>query len=135
LAFRIGYGLLAIFALFTVFSSTAYFMGWSFTKYLLNLAFARPFYAAMMLVEYSSFIGAAVMITLRRDMERWIAVVIGLIGVYMLYQALWPMFEVGLYGGMMFWLQPVLFLVGAAAVWRIGSLLHAQAASQRYALS
>ena len=133
--FRIGYGLLAISALLSVISLTSYFMGWSFTKDPLYLAFVRPFYTVIMLVKYGAFIGAAVMVTLTRNMERWIAVTIGLVGLILIYEIIMWTFATGLRGDTMFWLKPVLFLVGSAAVWRIGSLLHVQSASQRYAQS
>jgi hypothetical protein len=45
------------------------------------------------------------------------------------------MFVVEFPGGLMFWLQPVLMLVGAAAVWRMGSVLLAQARQESYAQS
>jgi hypothetical protein len=32
--------------------------------------------------------------------------------------------------GLMFWLEPVIMLVGGAAVWRMGSVLRVQDASQ-----
>jgi len=135
-AFRIGYGLLAVSVLLSGLSLTAYFMGWNFFKNPLYGTFLRPLYAAIMLVKYGAFIGAAVLITRRLAMELWTSVTIGLIGLLMLYEDFTQMFAVGfLRGDTMFWLQPVLFLVGGAAVWRIGALLHMQSASQRYAQS
>jgi len=88
-----------------------------------------------MLVKYGAFIGAAVMVTLTRNMERWIAVTIGLVGLILIYEIIMWTLATGSRGDTMFWLKPVLFLVGGAAVWRIGSLLHVQSASQRYAQS
>jgi hypothetical protein len=56
-----------------------------------------------------------------------------LIGIHMLYDTIRLMFVAELRGDLMFWLQPVLMLIGPAAVWRIGSVLNAQAVSERYA--
>lgn len=132
-AFRIGYGLLAASAVLAGISLTAYFMGWTFTRDPLYGAFVRPLSVAIKLVEYGAFAGAAVLITMRRDIEPWTGIAISLIGVYMLYQIIWPMFTGSLGSGVaMFWLQPVMMLIGGAAVWRIGALLHAQPASERY---
>jgi hypothetical protein len=45
------------------------------------------------------------------------------------------MFVVELRGDLMFWVRPVIMLIGGAAVWRIGSVLNARAVSERYAQS
>ena len=82
---------------------------------------------AVMLVECAAFIGAAVMITIRRDIERWAAVAISLAGVHLLYQAIRPYLFGYPTDETMFWLQPVVMLIGGAAVWRMGSVLRAQA--------
>jgi hypothetical protein len=106
-------------------------MGWGFTRNAFYVASVRPLHAAATLVAYGAFVGAAVLVTMRRDMEFWTGAVISLIGVYMLYETIIPMFAVGLRGDLMFWLQPILMLIGGAAVWRIGSALRAQAVSAR----
>ena len=90
---------------------------------------------AVMLVECAAFIGAAVMITIRRDIERWAAVAISLAGVHLLSQAIRPYLFGYPTDETMFWLQPVVMLVGGAAVWRMGSVLRAQALSGQSALS
>jgi hypothetical protein len=51
----------------------------------------------------------------------------------MIYQTMKPLLVAGLAGDMMFWLLPVLMLVGSAAVWRMGSVLRAQARPERFA--
>lgn len=129
--FRIGYAVLAISVAVSVVSLINYFTGWSFTKNLFHAAYVRPLYFAVTLVQYGAFIGAPVMIAVRFDLERWIAVVIGLIGVFVVYETMRTMFATGFPGDTMFWLWPVFLLIGGAAVWRIGSLLHRQAAMQR----
>jgi hypothetical protein len=43
------------------------------------------------------------------------------------------MFGVTFAGALMFWVQPVLMLVGAAAAWRMGSVLLEQARRESYA--
>ncbi|MFO1108881.1 MAG: hypothetical protein U1E61_06855 [Bradyrhizobium sp.] len=133
MAFRIGYGLLAASALLVVFGWAAYLMGWSVTRNPIYVAATRPLHIAAMSVEYGAFVGAAVLVTVRHNLETWTGTVIGLIGLYMLYDIVSSMFVVGLRGDMMFWLQPVMMLIGSAAVWRIGSLLNREAAAQRYA--
>jgi hypothetical protein len=132
-AFRIGYGLLATSALVAGIGWTAHLMGWSFIRNPLYATSVRPVHLAAMFVEYAAFIGTAVLVTMRRDLETWTGAVIALVGVYMLYETMSGMFAIGFRGDMAFWLQPVVLLFGSAAVWRIGSLLHAQNVSQRYA--
>jgi len=126
-AFRIGYWVLAAAALLVGISFLTYAMGLNFTKYALYATTAWAVTIAATLVKYGAVIGAAVLITMRRDIERWTAVVISLIGAYMLYKALWPLFPVpGQPEGLMFWLWPVVMFVGGAAVWRMGSVLRGQ---------
>lgn len=135
-AFRIGYGLLAVYALMVGVGLVAHLMGWSFTKNALYVTSARALRVAATFVEYGAFIGAAVLVTVRRDVEVWAGVVISLIGVHVLYDTMRMLFVVEMRGGdLTFWLQPVVMLIGGAAVWRIGSVLNAQAPSERYAQS
>ena len=87
-----------------------------------------------MLLKYGAFIGAAVLISLRRNIEFWAATVISLISVYFLYQAISAMFFSFIPGrgdGLMFWLQPVVVFIGGAAVWRMGSILRRQTGLER----
>ena len=73
---------------------------------------------------------------MRRDIEVWAGIVISLIGVDMFYETIRLMFVVELRSPqMVVWLEPVLMLIASAAVWRIGSVLNAQAVSERYAQS
>jgi hypothetical protein len=78
-------------------------------------------------------------ITMHRGIERWTGAAISLISVYMLYKTEAPMFLVGIPGyrgdGPLFWLEPVIMLVGGAAIWRMGSILRAQAHSEPSAQS
>jgi hypothetical protein len=72
------------------------------------------------------------LITLRRDIERWTGIAISLVSAFMLYRALRPLFVVDHFGsgeGLMF-LQPAVMLIGGAAIWRMGSLLRAPSAPQ-----
>jgi hypothetical protein len=133
-AFRVGYGVLAVTALMVCVNWCAFAMGWTFTH---NVFYGRSSQAlgiAAMLIEYGAFIGATAMITIRRDVERWTGAVISLIIAYLFYQATLP-YEVLVDDTLMFWTQPVVMLIGAAAVWRMGSVLRAQVRSQRGALS
>jgi hypothetical protein len=131
-AFRIGYALLAAYGFVVGVGLVAYPMGLNFTKHALYATSARALFVAAAFVEYGAFIAAAVLVTMRRDIEVWAGAVISLIGLYILYGIVRPMFIVELRGDTMFWLQPVLMLIGGAAVWRIGSILNAQAVSERY---
>ena len=126
IAVRIGYGVLAISAFMTCLNLLAYVTGWTFTHNAAYTTAARTVAIAAIPVKYAAFIAAAALIVLRRDVERWTAIAIGLVSAYMLYNALRPLFVVDRFGsgdGLTFWLQPVIMLVGAAAVWRLGSLL------------
>jgi hypothetical protein len=130
-AFSVGYGFLAVLALLvgvglmphaTIFTKTALYAMWTVA-------------VAAMLVECAAFIGVAVMITVRRDVERWTGVVISSISVYLLYQAIRPYLGEYPADDVTFWLQPVVMLVGGAAVWRMGSVVRAQAFSEQSAQS
>jgi hypothetical protein len=139
-AFRVGYALLAASALLLSVGLSAHAMGWIFTKNALYAASARAVGVPALLVKYGAFIGAAVLITMRRDIERWTGAAISLITAYMLYKAITPMFLVEMIPGYrgdgpLFWMEPVVMLVGGAAVWRMGSVLRAQAHSERSAQS
>jgi hypothetical protein len=133
-AFRVGYGILAAAALIVGVGLAARAMGWNFTTSALYVAAARALSISAALVKYGAFIGAAVLISLRRNIEHWAGAAISLISAYLLYKAISPMFLVSILGrgdGLMFWLQPVLMLVGGTAVWRMGSVLRAQAIPER----
>ena len=131
-AFRLGYGLLAASALPVGIGFIYY--GTIFPKPALYVT--RTVADAATLLAYGAFIGAAVMITIRHDIERWTGAVISLISAYLLYKAIRAMFLVEFPSeDVMFWLQPVVMLVGGAAVWRMGSVLRAQALSGQSALS
>jgi hypothetical protein len=132
-AFRIGYGLLAAYAIFVIGGAVASASGWSFTRSTPYATSTRVVGVAVALVKYGAVIGAAVLITTRRDVEPWAAAAISLISAYMIYNAIRPMFGVTFPGALMFWMQPVLMLVGAAAVWRMGSVLLEQARRESYA--
>jgi hypothetical protein len=132
-AFRVAYGLLAASALLFLYSLMAQSIGWGFARDGLVVASIRSLHFAAILVAYGAFVGAALLIVTRLDIELWTGAVIGLIGVYMSYEIIRPMLAAGLRGDSMFWLLPILLLAGAAAVWRIGSTLHAHAGPVRYA--
>jgi hypothetical protein len=100
-------------------------MEWSFTTSAFYLSASRSLSYSAALVKYGAFIGAAMLITLRRDIERWAGIAISLISAFMLYRALRPLFVVDHFGSsdLLMFLQPALMLIGAAAFWRMGSLL------------
>jgi hypothetical protein len=104
-AFRIGYALLAAYACVVGVGLVAYPIGLNFTKYPLYATSARALSVAAAFVEYGAFIAAAVLVTMRRDIEVWAGAVISVIGLYMLYHIVRPMFILELRGDTMFWLQ------------------------------
>jgi hypothetical protein len=129
-AFRVGYGLLAASMLPLGVGLFAHATGWVSTNNALYATAARALAVSAALIAYGAFIGAGVLISLRRNIERWTAAAISLISAYMLCRALSPMFLDYLPGrgdGLVFWLQPVVMLVGGAALWRMGTVLRAQA--------
>jgi hypothetical protein len=123
--FRPAYYVLAIAALVACLNLLAYSMGWTFTRAPAYAMTVRVVVIAGKLVKYGAFILAAMLITLRYDVERWTGIAISLVSAYLLYQSLRPLFVAGYPqgDGLTFWLQPVIMLVGAAAVWRMGSIL------------
>jgi hypothetical protein len=128
-ALRVGYGLLAAAALVAGMNLLARAVGLSLTGNTLYLTSVQAVGVTATFVKYGAFLGAAVLITMRRDIELWTGATISLISGYMLCKVLTPLFLVGPPGygdGLMFWLQPVVMLVGGAAVWRMGSVLRAQ---------
>jgi hypothetical protein len=133
-AFRVGYGVLAVSALLVGVGWAAYVTGSTFTKSALFATSVRAVGVAATFVTFGAFIGVAVLITTRRNIERWTGTAISLISAYMLYKTISPIFLINLPGrghGAAFWLEPVVMLVGGAAVWRMGSVLCAQALPER----
>ena len=127
-AFRIGYCILATAAFVACLNLLAFSMGWALTK---NPAYAmavRVVVIAGKLVKYGAIIMAAMLITSRYNVERWTGIVISLVSAYLLYESLRWLFVTGFpRDGLMTWLQPVIMLIGGAAVWRMGSLLRGSA--------
>lgn len=134
-AFRVGYGLLAAAALLAGVGFVARNMDWSFTRSSSYFMIARAVSVAAALVKYGAIVGAAVLITTRHDIERWAGAAISLVSAYMVYNLVRSMLVVEFPSSLAFWLQPVLMLVGGAAVWRMGSVLCAQARRELYAQS
>lgn len=73
-------------------------MGWSFTNSGLYVTAARALSVSSALVKYGAFIGAAVLISLRRNVEHWAGAAISLISAYLLYKAISSMFLVNISG-------------------------------------
>ncbi|UPJ52185.1 hypothetical protein IVB30_12995 [Bradyrhizobium sp. 200] len=132
-AFRLGYGLLAAAALLVGVGLVAQIMGWSFIRSTPYYVLARSIFVGTALLKYGAIIGAAVLITKRYAIEPWAGAAISLICAFMIFNLVRSTLAVSLPGDTMFWLQPVLMLVGGAAVWRMGSVLSGQAPSVRYA--
>ena len=134
-AYRIGYGLLAAAALLVGVGLVARTMGWSFITSTPYFVLARSVFVAAALLKYGAIIGAAVLITMRHEIEPWAGAAISLISAYMIYSLARSVLAVGYPGELMFWLQPILMLVGGAAVWRMGTALHARTRRESYAQS
>lgn len=129
-AFRAGYALLAAAAVLMGVGLLSYGYGTIYPKPVLYVT--RTIGDAATLLAYGAFIAASVMITMRRNVERWTSAVISLISAYLLYKAVKAIFVVEYpHEGVMFWLQPIVALVGGAAIWRMGSVLRAQGRSDR----
>ena len=131
-AFLIGYGVLGVYALLVLAEIVASASVWNFTTSAPYVTVSRATIIAVALVKYGAIIGAAVLITMQRGVESWAAAVIGLVSAYMIYSTIWPVQVAAYAGAVMFWVQPVILLIGAAAVWRMGSVLHAQARHESY---
>jgi hypothetical protein len=132
-AFRAGYALLALTALLVGVVQIGDAMGWAFTGNPLYAIPSRVVFGASTFVKYGAFIGAAVLISMRRDVERWTAAVISLVSAYLLWKGIYTiiLFRMPEQGNaFMFWLQPVAIFVGGAAVWRMGSVLRGQPCSE-----
>jgi hypothetical protein len=132
-AFRFAYGMLAAAALVMAVSLLARAMGWNFTTSASYIFTCRSLSYSAAVVKYGAFIGVAMLITLRRDIERWTGTAISLVSAFLLYRALRPMFVVDHFGSgeALMFLQPVIMLIGSAAVWRMGSLLGSSSAPKR----
>jgi hypothetical protein len=125
-AVRVGYALLAVTALLVGVVQIAIAMRWTFIGNPLYTMTSRTVFAASSIVEYGAFIGAAVLITIRHDLERWSCVAISLVSSFLLYKRVYLLIllrplENGY--GFVSWLQPIAIFIGAAAVWRMGVVL------------
>jgi hypothetical protein len=136
--FRFGYGALAAAALLLGVGLLVQATGWDFAKTGSFIASMRAVVVASTIAAYGLFIGAAVQITRRRDVERWTGAAISLVSAYMIFKIISSAFSTNPFDqgdGLMFWLEPVAMLVGGAAVWRMGTVLRAQALLERPAQS
>lgn len=120
-AFRVGYGVLAASALLVGVGWVAYATGWAFTHNALYQTPTRALEIAAKLIAYGAFIAVAAVITMRRGIERWTGVAISLIGAYLLYKAVSQTFLLHVPGRG----------DGAAAIWRMGTVLRAQTLLER----
>lgn len=83
-------------------------------------------------VYWAVFASAALVVFTFREIELWIVVAIGVVGLEeVAYVALIPGPAPFALGGMqltgvLIWLKPVFLLIGAAAIWRAGAMLHAE---------
>jgi hypothetical protein len=125
-AIRVGYALLAVTALWVGLGQIAFITRWPFFGTPSYIMTSRTVFAASSVVEYGAFIGAAILITIRHDLERWSCVAISLVSSFLIYKRVYlfillrPL-ENGY--GFVSWLQPIAIFIGAAAVWRMGVIL------------
>jgi hypothetical protein len=78
--------------------------------------------------KYGALIAAPVVLVVRRKLEYWTLVpVIGL-ALFEVYGVVFPRQAMsgGQFYGVWFWLKPVAFFIGAAGLWRLGTLLRSQ---------
>jgi hypothetical protein len=133
-AFRVGYALLALTALLVGVVQIGNAMGWAFIGNPLYAIPSRAVFGASTFVKYGAFIGAAVLISMRRDVERWTAAVISLVSADLLWKGVYTIILLRMPGNAFpFWLQPIAMFLGGAAVWRMGSVLLAQSLPERSA--
>jgi hypothetical protein len=125
-AARIGYALLAMTALWVGIGVIAIITPWPFFKSPSYFMTSRTVFAASAIVEYGAFVGAAVLITIRHDVERWSCVAISLVSSFLLYKRVYMLVLLipleNVYG-FVSWLQAIAIFIGAAAVWRMGVIL------------
>jgi hypothetical protein len=128
---RIAYGILAIVLLIQVFSLVQYAIGATWTRSPAYIAIMGWLRWPVIIAPYGAFIAAPVIVVVRRNIEWWVLIPIVGAAVWRLYPVvLGPrIFGYSVFDGVLFWLQPVIFFIAAAAVWRIGSVLRAGAAN------
>jgi hypothetical protein len=126
---RFGYAVLAAYAIVVCVGLAADLSGWHFARTAHYAASTRAWRIAATFVEYAALIGAAVLLTRRRGIEPWTAVVLSLIGCIMSYNNLRLILGAEAHTIPSFWSQPFIMFIGGVAVWRIGSVLSSQAAS------
>jgi hypothetical protein len=134
-AFRAAYTLLVASALIVGVGLIEQSAAASLTKSPSYMMLARAVDIAAILVGYGSFIAAAMLITIRYDVEPWAGAAISLISAYMIYDSINQMFVVEFPDALTFWLRPVVMLVGGAAVWRMATVLRTRASRESYAQS
>ena len=123
---RIGYALLAITALWVGMGQIAFITRWPFFQSPYYFMTSRTVFAASSVVEYGAFIGAAILITIRHDLERWSCVAISLVSSLLLFKRVYLLIllrQLESSYGFVSWLQPIAIFIGAAAVWRMGVIL------------
>jgi hypothetical protein len=132
--FRVCYVILAVAAFTTALDGLDQQMRWRFVEQqLLYSLLSWAANTAAIAVTCGAFIAASWLIVTRRGVECWTAIVISLITAYFLYSDVRPLFVrddgwMRLQLGFAFWAWPGAMLLGAAALWRIGALLHAMPA-------
>lgn len=122
---RIAGGLLALDVLVTVVALVASALGSPLYKIALFSTVDRIFAWPVFIAKFGAFVVAAISIVASRKVEWWTAVAVSLVSAVSFYEAarglsgLRPLEEI-------FWLKPVVFLIGGAALWRLGALLRLQ---------
>ncbi|NPU09938.1 hypothetical protein HL666_04115 [Bradyrhizobium sp. 83002] len=128
--FRVGYWFLAVFAVLACVDPAVSAAGWTFARTPYWLMPFQAVRAAATLVACGAFIGAALVLSLRRGGEPWTGVVLSLIVAHMLYDAMRLTFVLEVHERVVSLWGPATMLVAAIAVWRIGTVLHAGAVAR-----
>lgn len=128
-ATRIAYGVLATVLLIQALSLVQYAIGATWTRSSAYIAIMSWLRWPVLIAPYGAFIAAPVIVVVRRNIEWWVLIPVVVAAVWRVYPVvLGPrIFGYSAFDGVLFWLQPVIFFIAAAAVWRIGAALRAGA--------
>lgn len=127
---RAAYIILALSILVPLFNIVQYLVGATWTRSATYQDIMSWVRWPLVIVKYGAVIAAPIVLVVRRKLEVWTLIPIVGLALFEAYPVFFPRqtMVVGSYSGLLFWLKPVAFFIGAAAVWRLGTLLGAQRA-------
>ncbi|MGO8799478.1 MAG: hypothetical protein ACLQJL_10345 [Roseiarcus sp.] len=123
---RIAIGVLVLSALLVVAALVSSAVGSPLYKIAIFSTVTRIVGWPVVVAKFGAFAVASISIVRSRKVEWWTAVAVSFVSAISLYEAarglsgLWPLEGI-------LWLKPVMFLIGGAALWRMGTLLQRQA--------